>query len=229
MPNYLIYSVEDDAEISHIINLTLQKQGYQVASFPTGEDFLKEFKKKKPNMVLLDMMLPGIQGKDILREIRSDASNNNISIIIVSAKSLAIDKVDGLDEGADDYISKPFDLMEFMSRVNAQARRTIARKVVVSGSFTYDFDNRTLKKGETLISLTPAENKVISVLFANKGSIVEKKTIADELYGSDNSPEKLKKEWRTIDMYIKSLRQKCGDSSHSFITTVFNRGYKVEQ
>jgi two-component system alkaline phosphatase synthesis response regulator PhoP len=227
MPNYLIYSVEDDAEIAHIINLTLSKQGYDVVTFDTGEDFLKTFSKRKPNMVLLDMMLPGIQGKEILHEIRKDKANEDVVVIIVSAKSLTIDKVDGLDEGADDYISKPFDLMEFMSRINAHARRSLARNIVTASSFTFDFDNRSFKNSGVLINLTPAETKVISLLFASKGSIVEKKDIAKELYGETSDPEKIKKEYRTIDMYIKSLRRKSGDADKSFITTVFNRGYKI--
>jgi len=228
MGNYLIYSVEDDAEIAHIISLTLLKQGYQVVTFGSGEDFLKAFSKVKPNMVLLDMMLPGIQGKEVLHEIRKDKSNNEIVVIIVSAKSLTLDKVDGLDEGADDYISKPFDLMEFMSRVNAQARRSLQRNVVASGSFTYDFDSQAFKREGRLIELTPAENKVISLLFGSKGTVVEKKAIAQSLYGPASDEAKLKKQFRTIDMYIKSLRDKTGDQQRCFIVTVFNCGYKVD-
>ena len=132
MNNYLIYSIEDDEDISYIIKATLEKQGYKVKSFPDGESFLDAFKIEKPNFILLDMMLPKIQGKDLLRYLRNDPNNDDIQIIIVSANRLTIDKIDGLDLGADDYIAKPFDLLELISRVNAKARRFLNQKKSVA-------------------------------------------------------------------------------------------------
>ena len=132
MNNYLIYSIEDDEDISYIIKATLEKQGYKVKSFPDGESFLDAFKIEKPNFILLDMMLPKIQGKDLLRYLRNDPNNDDIQIIIVSANKLTIDKIDGLDLGADDYIAKPFDLLELISRVNAKARRFLNQKKSVA-------------------------------------------------------------------------------------------------
>jgi len=227
MGKYLIYSVEDDAEIAHIINLTLKKQGYEVMTFPSGEDFLKAFKLRKPNMVLLDMMLPGIQGKDILHQIRSDKSNENIVIIIVSAKSLVIDKVDGLDEGADDYISKPFDLMEFMSRINAHARRSIKNDIKTIGDISLDFGNKTVKQRGSLVDLTPSEYQITEMLFKHQGQVVLKSDIALMIYGSTDDQVKLKKEFRTIDMHVKDIRQKIGDSNRTFIVTVYNGGFQI--
>ena len=105
----LIYSVEDDKDIAYIIKMALENANYEVKSFDNGEDFLKEFNKVKPNLILLDMMLPKIQGADLLKIIREDEANNDIDIIIISANKLVSDKVNGLNLGADDYIAKPFD------------------------------------------------------------------------------------------------------------------------
>ena len=178
MEPYLIDSVEDDADIAHIINATLTKQGYEVKTFPDGESFLDDFGEKKPNMVLLDMMLPGVQGKDILKEIRKDHVNDDIQVIIISAKTMIMDKVDGLDLGADDYIEKPFDLMELMSRVNAHARRNKAVEAIAIGSLTLDLENRILKKKGNLIDLTPSEYKVAELLFKEEGKTVTREQLA---------------------------------------------------
>ena len=153
MNNYLIYSIEDDEDISYIIKATLEKQGYKVKSFPDGESFLDAFKIEKPNLILLDMMLPKIQGKDLLRYLRNDPNNDDIQIIIVSANKLTIDKIDGLDLGADDYIAKPFDLLELISRVNAKARRFLnQKKSVAFKDFVINFDNKTLTINKNIIN-----------------------------------------------------------------------------
>ena len=136
--NYLIYSVEDDKNISHLINVALSKQGYVVESFYDGESFLRRFKEQKPNLILLDMMLPNIQGGEILKTIRDNDENDDIQIIIVSANRMVMDKVDGLDLGADDYIEKPFDILELMSRVNSKARRFFKKQRIVRGNLILD-------------------------------------------------------------------------------------------
>ena len=119
----LIYSIEDDKDIAYIIRIALENSGYEVKSFYDGESFINEFNNKKPDLILLDMMLPKIQGQDLLKIIRSDNTNNDIDIIIISANKLISDKVDGLNLGADDYIEKPFDILELISRVNARFRK----------------------------------------------------------------------------------------------------------
>ena len=222
MEPYLIYSVEDDADIAHIINATLTKQGYEVKTYPDGESFLDEFSQRKPNMILLDMMLPGIQGKDILKEIRKNHSNDDIQVIIISAKTMIMDKVDGLDLGADDYIEKPFDLMELMSRVNAHARRNKTTDVIAIGSLTLDLENHTLKKKGTLIDLTPGEYKVTELLFKEEGKTVTREQLANVLYDDIT-----KSDSRTLDMHIKSIRAKIGDKDQNFIVSVYGSGYKI--
>jgi len=223
MNNYLIYSVEDDVEIAHVINLTLTKQGYNIESFYDGESFLTAFAQQKPDMILLDMMLPGIQGKDLLKYIRNDTKNDDIQIIIISANRLVVDKVDGLDLGADDYIEKPFDLLELMSRVSARSRR--ANKPVSSiviGLYTLDLDSHSLKKNGQIIELTSSEFKIANLLFENRGKVITRKEISYALCG-DESMVKTK----TIDMHIKSLRKKLGDSDYKFIVSLYGSGYII--
>ena len=133
-----IYSVEDDVDIARIINKTLTKQGYQVFSFPDGKSFIEAFNKQKPDLVLLDLMLPDMNGNDIIKYIRNDIENNEVEIIIISAKRMLMDKVEGLDLGADDYLEKPFDLLELMSRVNARLRRHQNKNILIYNNLKLD-------------------------------------------------------------------------------------------
>lgn len=232
--NYTIYSVEDDNEIADIISLALKGQGFDISVFGDGETFLKAVSQKKPNMVLLDMMLPTIQGRDILKLLRSDPSNQDIVIIIVSAKSMVSDKIDGLNLGADDYIAKPFDINEFISRINAHARRHLQSETAKAGntlklkSYLIDFDNKTVHKNNKLLNLTPSEYQVCELLFRNHGNLVSKQEISDAIYGETSDNEKLKKQFRTIDMHVKAIRQKLSDDNKTFIRTIFGNGYQID-
>ena len=161
--SFLIYSVEDDKDISQIINKTLSHQGYQVVSFYDGNSFLEAFKKKKPDMVLLDMMLPDYSGSDILKIIRNDSTNDDIEVIIVSANRMVMDKVDGFDLGADDYIEKPFDLLELMSRVGAKFRRH-KKKLFNYKDIFIDIEKRTCFIGDESIDLTNKEFDILVYL-----------------------------------------------------------------
>ena len=157
----LIYSVEDDINISKIIALTLKKQGYEVLSFSDGSSFLEAFSKRKPDLVLLDLMLPDIDGFDILRKLRADKDNDDIEIMIVSAKSQIVDKVDGLDLGADDYLEKPFDILELISRVNAKFRRNKKTSRISIDQVTVDFERRTCQVAGDEVALTNAEFTIL--------------------------------------------------------------------
>lgn len=222
MDKYRIYSVEDDEDIAHIINVTLTKQGFEVLSFPDGESFLDAFALKKPDMILLDMMLPGIQGKDLLKEIRHDPHNDGIVILIISAKTMTLDKVDGLDLGADDYIEKPFDLMELMSRVNAHVRRSKKNDTITLGDYVLDLSSHLLRKKGIPVELTPSEYTVLALLFTKVGSVVTREELAQALY---NDPSK--SDSRTLDMHIKSIRAKISDRDQTFIVSVYGSGYKI--
>lgn len=225
MDNYLIFSIEDDEDISYIIKATLEKQGYNVEVFPDGESFLDAFKIKKPNLILLDMMLPKIQGKEILKLIRSDPSNDDIQIIIVSANKLTIDKIDGLDLGADDYIAKPFDLLELISRVNAKARRYLNQNKSLSiKNFVLNIEHKTLTKNGSFIDLTNSEFKVFALLVKNRNRVVSKKEIALELYNDET-----KENNRTITMIIKSLRKKIDDQEQTIINSRYGIGYIINE
>mgnify|MGYP003317096690 FL=1 len=221
--NYLIYSVEDDKNISHLINVALTKQGYIVESFYDGESFIKRFNEQKPNLILLDMMLPNIQGDEILKMIREDDENDDIQIIIVSANKMVMDKVDGLDLGADDYIEKPFDIMELMSRVNSKARRFYKKQRLIKGNFILDSKKHEFYKENELIELTNKEFQIMELLMKRNGEVVSREDIFNHIWGNNGVLES-----RTIDMHVKSLRSKINDEDGSIIKSVYGIGYKVE-
>ncbi|MBP5444713.1 MAG: response regulator transcription factor [Acholeplasmatales bacterium] len=217
--NYIIYSVEDDKDISKIINRTLTKQGYIVSSFENGTDFIKEFNQNKPDMVLLDMMLPDYSGAELLQMIRNNPSNDDIQVIIISANGLITDKIDGLDLGADDYIAKPFDLLELVARVNARFRKYKRNNIYKVNGITLNVESHECKRDDKLISLTVKEFEILELLFKNKGKVVTRDDILTSIWGNDEL------ETRSIDMHIKSIRKKLEDES--LIETVYGLGYKV--
>lgn len=229
--HYKISFVEDDSEISDILTLTLRAQGYQVKAFSTGEALLADICINRPDMILLDLMLPGIQGKEVLKRIREMDDFKNVVIIVVSAKSLSTDKIELLDLGADDYIAKPFDINEFLSRINAHYRRDIKKNLATNTmavkAYLIDFDNKTIKYNNNLVDLTNTEYKIAEALFMNKNRVVGKGEIADLLYGHTEDEEKIKKEFRTIDMHIKALRDKLKDTDKELIQTIFGVGYRL--
>lgn len=221
--NYLIYSVEDDKNIAHLLKVALSKQGYIVESFNDGESFIERFKEQKPNLILLDMMLPNIQGDEILKMIREDDENDDIQIIIVSANKMVMDKVDGLDLGADDYIEKPFDIMELISRVNSKARRFYKKQRLIRGNFILDSKKHEFYKDNELIELTNKEFQIMELLMKRNGEVVSREDIFNHIWGNNGVLES-----RTIDMHIKSLRSKINDEDGSIIKSVYGIGYKVE-
>ena len=221
--NYLIYSVEDDKNIAHLLKVALSKQGYIVESFNDGESFIDRFKEQKPNLILLDMMLPNIQGDEILKKIREDDENDDIQIIIVSANKMVMDKVDGLDLGADDYIEKPFDIMELISRVNSKARRFYKKQRLIRGNFILDSKKHEFYKDNELIELTNKEFQIMELLMKRNGEVVSREDIFNHIWGNNGVLES-----RTIDMHVKSLRSKINDEDGSNIKSVYGIGYKVE-
>lgn len=215
----VIYSVEDDKDIAKIINKTLSKQGYDVVSFYDGTSFIRSFDENKPDMVLLDMMLPDLSGAHLLQYIRKDSANDHIPVVIISANSLVTDKVDGLDMGADDYIAKPFDLLELMSRVNALFRRFKKSSSFEYGKLVLNSESHICKYDGKTISLTIKEFDILALLLKNKGKVVSRDEILSSIWGNEEL------ETRTIDMHIKSLRKKINDEG--IIETIYGLGYKV--
>lgn len=219
----IVYSVEDDVDIARIINKTLTKQGYQVFSFPDGKSFIEAFNKQKPDLVLLDLMLPDMNGNDIIKYIRNDIENNEVEIIIISAKRMLMDKVEGLDLGADDYLEKPFDLLELMSRVNARLRRHQNKNILIYNNLKVDLQKHLVYLDNNEITCTNKEFDILTYLLQRKGQAVSRDDLLTFLWGDNNSDY----ESRTIDVHIKSLRAKLNDNDGSIIQTIYGIGYKI--
>lgn len=219
----IIYSVEDDVDIARIINKTLTKQGYQVYSFQDGKSFIEAFNKQKPDLVLLDLMLPDMNGNDIIKFIRNDIENNEVEIIIISAKRMLMDKVEGLDLGADDYLEKPFDLLELMSRVNARLRRHQNKNILIYNNLKVDLQKHLVFLDNKEIVCTNKEFDILTYLLQRKGQAVSRDDLLTFLWGDNNSDY----ESRTIDVHIKSLRAKLNDNDGSIIQTIYGIGYKI--
>ncbi len=219
----IIYSVEDDLDIARIINKTLTKQGYQVYSFQDGKSFINAFNKQKPDLVLLDLMLPDMNGNDIIKFIRNDIENNEVEIIIISAKRMLMDKVEGLDLGADDYLEKPFDLLELMSRVNARLRRHQNKNILIYNNLKVDLQKHLVFLNDKEIVCTNKEFDILTYLLQRKGQAVSRDDLLTFLWGDNNSDY----ESRTIDVHIKSLRAKLNDNDGSIIQTIYGIGYKI--
>lgn len=219
--SYLIYSVEDDTNISNIIRLTLQMKGYEVSTFNDGKSFFDALEKKVPDLVLLDIMLPDMSGLDILKILKSSSKYNDVRIIILSAKSMIVDKVEGLDLGADDYIAKPFDILELVSRVNAQKRRQAKDNVITVGDLVIDQKKRECKFQNTVVNLTKKEFDILLYLIEKPNEVVSRDELIQVIWGND-----FQYETRTIDMHIKSLRKKLPVDGE-FIKTIYGVGYML--
>ncbi len=222
MEKYLIYSLEDDANISHIIQLALSSQGYEVKCFLKPSDFVKEFQIKKPNMVLLDLMLPEMSGEEILKEIRASSANDDIQVIVISAKTLLVDKVDNLNLGADDYITKPFDVLELIGRVNTKSRRYFTKIKTTIRGLSFNLDKQTIMKDGENIHFTKGEKAILFELYKHLNDVVNREELFVALWGNDYSYET-----RILDIHIKEIRRKLGEDS-DLIETVYGVGYKLK-
>lgn len=220
-----IYIVEDDVNIREIERYALKNSGYNVEEFECGADLFKRLESKVPALILLDIMLPNEDGLDILTKIRADKNTAKVPIIMVTAKTTELDKVKGLDLGADDYISKPFGIMELISRVKALLRRTMntqEESQIAYENILVDNDKHAVYVDGKLCELTYKEFELLKYLVINKGIVLSRDKIMNQVWGFDYEGES-----RTVDMHIKTLRQKLGEAG-SHIKTVRNVGYMVE-
>lgn len=217
----LIYSVEDDEDISLIINKTLTKQGFTVKSFENGKKFLEQFKLETPDIVLLDLMLPDMSGSDIIKKIRSNQKYDNVHIIVVSAKHMTMDKVENLDLGADDYIEKPFDLLELMSRVEAHARRLRKSNLIKIGDIELDIAKRECIYQNKPVDLMVKEFDILLLLAKNAPNVLSRDQIFEEIWNTNQIVES-----RSLDMHIKTLRSKLNDDG-KLIKSIYGIGYKL--
>ena len=220
----LIYIVEDDENIREIEMFALKNAGYEVQGFDCASAFYTRLKEKVPAMVLVDIMLPDEDGLTIVKRLRFTAETRKLPIIMVTAKTSEIDKVKGLDMGADDYITKPFGVMELISRVKALMRRSQGmeeERMIRYGSIFMDDEKRAVYVDDNLCELTYKEYELLKLLLLNAGIVSSRDMILDRVWGTDFEGES-----RTLDMHIKTLRQKLG-SAGTMIRTVRNVGYML--
>ena len=224
MKTPLVYIVEDDNNISEIESFALKNSGYITEVFETGKIFFKHLQNKKPDIVLLDIMLPDMDGLEILKKMKNTPDYKKIPVIMVTAKTTEIDKVKSLDLGADDYISKPFGIMELISRVKALLRRTLnleEEKVLSYESVVMDVEKRAVYVNNDAVELTYKEFELLKLLLQNSGIVLRREVIMDRVWGTEFEGES-----RTLDMHIKTLRQKLGDGG-AIIKTIRNVGYEI--
>lgn len=221
----MIYLVEDDNSIRELVIYTLQTTGLQAKGFSCAKEFWEELKKEMPSLVLLDIMLPDEDGLSILKKLRDSNHTARLPIIMLTAKGTEYDKVIGLDGGADDYIPKPFGMMELVSRVKAMLRRTgLEKKAGLHqvGPIILDMGKHTVKVSDTLVALTCKEFELLSYLMENEGIVLTRDQLLSKIWGYDFDGET-----RTVDVHIRTLRQKLGAASN-YIETIRGVGYKME-
>ena len=221
----MIYILEDDANIRQMEAYALEHSGYEVRQFENSDELWDAFQKTLPKMLILDLMLPGDEdGLAVLKRLRSTPQLAKIPVIIVSAKDSELDLVKGLDSGADDYIAKPFGIMEFISRIKAVLRRidSTPSKQIIFGDIVFDDDKKQIFVNGELCHLTFKEQELLKLLLLNSDIVLTREKIMDKIWGFDYLGES-----RTVDMHIKSIRQKLGPCG-GYIKTVRGIGYKVE-
>ncbi len=221
----MIYCVEDDASIRELVVYTLQATGYEAQGFADGKAFSDALAQRLPELVLLDIMLPGEDGLQILKRLRSDTATADLPIIMMTAKGTEYDKVIGLDSGADDYIAKPFGMMELVSRVKALLRRTqkaSAGARIVCGPLILDKETYKVTADGQEVLLTHKEFELLEFLLENRNIVLSREKILDRIWGYTSDVET-----RTLDVHIRSLRQKLGTSGNC-IETVRGIGYRIE-
>ena len=223
----MIYVLEDDQDIRTLETYLLKNAGYEVEAFSAGAAFEKALEERVPELVVLDIMLPGVDGLTLLRRLRTDKRTAHVPVMLVTAKTAELDKVEGLETGADDYLSKPFGVMEFNARVKALLRRSSQKsqeELLVCGPLAMDDARRKiLVDGQPIaVPLTYKEYELLQLLMLNQGIVLRREQILNKVWGYDYEGET-----RTIDMHIKQLRRKLypyGD----MIKTVHNVGYQLE-
>ena len=220
----MIYLVEDDDSIRELVIYTLYSTGFEAVGFMCAKDFWKGIEKQMPALVLLDIMLPDEDGLQILKKLRGNTSTKKVPVIMLTAKGTEYDKVVGLDSGADDYIPKPFGMMELVSRIKAVLRRTEPVKdenVFEAGSISVDIDKHLVMADGKEVTLTLKEFELLCYLLKNKGFVLSRDKILSRIWGYD-----IDVETRTVDVHIRTLRQKLGGCGE-MIETVRGVGYRI--
>ena len=224
----MIWCVEDDVSIRDIEIYTLEQTGFTAKGFCDGDSFWVELATtdELPELVILDIMLPGEDGVSLLKKIKASSRTRDIPVIMATAKSVEYDKIKSLDMGADDYLVKPFGMMEMVSRIKAVLRRCMPKKEnktkYVNGIIELNVEEHTVLVDGKSVSLTYKEYEILKIFLMHPGMAYTRNQLLSEVWGIDSYGET-----RTVDMHIKTLRQKLGDGGR-YITTVRNVGYKME-
>ncbi len=220
----LIYCVEDDNGIRNLMIYTLNASGFEAKGFPGSDGFWESLRTEKPDLVLLDIMLPEEDGISVLKKLRADIATCEIPVIMASAKGTEYDKVTGLDLGADDYLAKPFGMMEMVSRVRSVLRRTAPRRpnVLKSGNIELYVDRHAVIADGVEIGLTLKEYDLLLIFLKNPGIVLTRDVLLEKVWGH-NYPG----ETRTVDVHVGTLRTKLGNAGNR-IETVRGVGYKME-
>ena len=224
MPSYTILAVDDEVHILELISFNLKAAGYHVVTALTGEEALKRCEVEKPSLVLLDIMLPGIDGLEVCRRLKGDRTTSNIPIIMLTARGDEVDKILGLELGADDYITKPFSVRELAARVKSLLRRVAPQQesepqTLRAGDIMIDITNYEAFKGGEKLSLTLKEFELLKVLVLSRGKVLTRDFLLDRIWGYEYYGET-----RTVDVHIRHLRQKLGEEP--YIETVRGVGYR---
>lgn len=222
-----ILVVDDEDHIVELISYNLINSGYTVLTANNGLDAVSIIKKERPNLVLLDLMLPGLDGFDVCKSVRSDAETKDISIIMLTAKGEELDKILGLELGADDYITKPFSIRELLARIKAILRRTKSssanEEIFKTNEIYINFERREVSILGNKIDLTLKEFELLEILVKNRGKILTRETLLDKIWGYEYVGET-----RTVDVHIRYLRKKIevDDKNPKFIETIRGVGYR---
>ncbi len=221
----MIFCVEDDSSIRELIVYTLKSTGLEALALADGEQLFSQLEVQKPDLILLDIMLPGQNGLDILKRLKSLDKTADIPVILVTAKGSEFDKVSGLDSGADDYIAKPFGMMEMVSRIKAVLRRTSKKEdsatTLHCGEIILDIRRHMVLSANREIALTFKEFELLKLLLQNKGIVLSRDHLLERIWGYDFDGET-----RTVDVHIRTLRQKLGEPGN-IIDTVRGIGYRI--
>ena len=221
----MIWCVDDDRTIRDIEVYTLEQTGFQARGFADGPSMLNALDAEIPDLIILDIMMPEMDGTEVLKNLRSNAKHNDIPVIMATAKGTEMDKIIGLNSGADDYLVKPFGVMEMVARVNAVLRRTkkdvSSQALTVGGILLKEQEHRVIVAGDDVV-LTHKEFDLLKLFMQNVGMVFSRDKLMSELWGLEYVGES-----RTVDMHIKTLRQKLGNAGGQ-IKTVIGVGYKLE-
>ena len=221
----MIWCVEDDSRIREIEAYALRSAGFDIKEFENGKTFLEALETKRPKLVLLDVMLPEIDGIELLKRLKESDEYKDIPVIMATAKGEEYDRIKGLDLGADDYIVKPFSMMEMVSRVKAVLRRTQPKEMVDTysvGGLSLNLEEHTVVLDGNRVQLTYKEFELLRIFLSHPGKVYAREQLFVQVWNSDYMGDS-----RTLDMHIRTLRQKLGEYG-KMIETVRNVGYRLE-